>query len=248
MSAAAFALEPLLEAERRLDAELGARASLEPTRARATSLGELGERMLREVEAPELWRAHSSALAALALAQLEHFPQNLFWDLDYPALSLVRAARAHPAGARAYLGRYAELMTALHAAYGQRSPIRFRYVHDFLYGFDWERWVASEPDARSHVGPFELPFLERALERSHELVQAIEAGDASYPPLEPGRYRNPFGFSREPDQERLLHRALLERGAIPVRSFDAEEAPTADRQGSRVREQLAAELGLSLER
>jgi hypothetical protein len=240
------ALQPLHDAERRLVAEVGVRASLDPTRSQATALPALGERMFGEVADPSQWAMHGRALAMLALAQVEHFPGNIFWDLDYPALCVARAARQHAAGAEAYLARYTSLMTGLHAAYGRHSAIRFRYVHDFIYGFDWERWVGAGPRARAGTGPFDLPFMERALERSHELERAIRDGDPDYPRLEAGRFRNPFGFSREPEAELRLHRALLARDGIPVRSFDPDARPQADCGGSRLRKALAAELGLNL--
>jgi hypothetical protein len=247
MSALAMALAPLHEAERRLSGAVDARASLDPARPQATALPVLGERMLREVPDPAHWSGHGRALAALALAQLEHFPQNVLWDLDYPALCMARAAQGHAGGAAAYVARCSELLTELHAAYGRHSVIRFRYVHDFVYGFDWERWVNADAPQRRVVGPFDLPFLERSLERSRELERAIREGHPSYPRLAPGEFRNPFGFSREPAAELTLHRALLAQGAIAVPSFDPDAQPDAGLGSSKRREALAVELGLNLQ-
>jgi hypothetical protein len=238
------ALAPLHHAERRLVAALGPRASLDPSRAVATPLPVLGARMLGAVPPAVPAAELAGALARVALCQLEHFPQNLFWDLDYLAASMARAA-AVAEEPRGYLWRFAERMEALHAAYGVHSPIRFRYVHDFIYGFDWERWVAADAEHRAGVGPFDLAFLERSQARGGELAQAIAQGDPSYPPQAAGQFRNPFGFSRSPADELRLHRELLGRGLIPVCAFDADARPEYRLGSSRAREALARELGLS---
>ena len=91
-----------------------------------------------------------------------------------------------------------ELLVDVQARYGARSAIRFRYVHDFIYGYDWARWVAREPETRTAIGPYDPVFLQRMRHRADELLELIQTNDKNYPQLEQNISRNPFGFSREP--------------------------------------------------
>ena len=66
-----------------------------------------------------------------------------------------------------------ELLVDVQARYGARSAIRFRYVHDFIYGYDWARWVAREPETRTAIGPYDPVFLKRMRDRADELLELI---------------------------------------------------------------------------
>jgi hypothetical protein len=236
----------------RMDARLrhahGRLRSLCPTRAEATPLVAIGERALTACVSPEVGAAFAEALARVAEAQSRNFPENVFWDLDYPASRLLSflatGTSAASEGARRLEGAV-ELVESLEAGYGCRSPLRFRYVHDFVYGFDWARWVRREPSARARVGPFERPFLEYLLCRASEIEALIQQDDAKYHQLAEGVSRNPFGFSREPAEEERLHRALAEAGWIPVEAWREDAEPQWDRPYAELREQRAAELGLA---
>lgn len=231
--------------------------SLDPSRERATSLEELHARALASVE-PGLCDALADALAEglceLALAQLDAFPGNLFWDLDLICAALVAEARTlAPAQARAcVIDRFAR-MSALQHLYGRRTPINFSYVHDFVYGFDWAKWVAREPSLHAAPpGPFSLTFLEYMDRRGHELLELIAVDDGKYPSLDGDEPRNPFPFSREPEAEVRLHRELARRDLIPVPTWIADASARdwstrwtvafADR-----RVEVASELDLTLD-
>jgi hypothetical protein len=156
-----------------VDRELGERRSLHPGRARASTLGELAALLLADGDPPALKAAFARGLGAVARAIARNFPDNIFWDLDFLAAGLVASGRR----ALSELDQATELLVDVQVRYGADSPIRFRYVHDFLYGYDWARWVARAPLERQHIGPYDLAFLERMGQRAAELRDLIEAGD-----------------------------------------------------------------------
>jgi len=218
----------------------GVRLTLNPDAARPTSL-----RALAETLAPGPLRVpFATALERVARAQLRAFPGNLFWDMDALAASLVRQARAHSEPAQ----RLAELaghVARLQNLFGSDTAIRFRYVHDFVYGYDWAKWVKREPSARATVGPFDAAFLVYSERRAGELMELIAQDDAKYHQLPDGQARNPFGFSREPDDEVRLFRDLAERDLLPVRAWELDPPLDWKPPYLALREERAEALGLA---
>ena len=233
----------LLEDSDRWLRERSGWASLQPERERASDLVSMSRVALTPDDAPELCHTFARGLAHLVRQQAEHFPHNIFCDLDFLCASLLQQARASDE-ACADLVRSFGLLEELNAAFGRHSTIRFRYLHDFLYGWDWARWVARDPDSRRLLGPFSTPFLENLLERGQELQQLIARQDARYHRLEAGHFRNPFGFVREPKEECLLHGTLARRGMIPLEAWSAETQPEWNRPYGETRATVARELGL----
>lgn len=219
--------------ERRPSAPL----SLDPSPRRATKLSTLIESLGGEACDRE---AFGDAIVSIAESQLRHFPGNLFWDFDALAAQLARFNREE-------LTEAVSLSRSLMERFGMNSPIRFRYVHDFMYGFDWARWVALDPGTRSAVPPFGLEFLRAIYRRGGELIETIRArGDARYPPMGANEdARNPFGFIREPREEYYLMRALAARGLVPVRAYDPHAEGDFRRDFRALRAEIARELGLS---
>ena len=123
--------------------------TLDPDRQRATPLRDLVDRLANSSQEQHL----AAAARALAQAQLQAFPENLFWDFDY-YLASIHAEASEAADYGAQLEKFTEITVGLMHLYGQRSKIRFRYVHDFIYGFDWARWVRRNPDTRTGTSPF----------------------------------------------------------------------------------------------
>ncbi|MFV8751886.1 hypothetical protein ACNOYE_15180 [Nannocystaceae bacterium ST9] len=236
----------------RIAAEAGPLRTLDPARELATPLPEVHARAL--VELPERWRATlaeplAAGLIALALAQLDGFPGNLFWDLDLIACEVAREARAAATivEARATIVDRFARMAELQALYGRASAINFSYVHDFVYGYDWVKWRARTPDVE-HALPFGAAFLAHMQRRGHELLELIAHDDREYPKLADQRPRNPFPFSRAPADELRLHRELARRGLIPVPTWAAStDTRTIDaaRPWQAERIELASGLGLS---
>ncbi|PRP95847.1 hypothetical protein ENSA5_37160 [Enhygromyxa salina] len=227
--------------------------TLDPAREHATPLVEVHRRALAELEpslAAELAAPVAEGLCALALAQLDAFPGNLFWDLDLIALAIVDQARAQGPGAAACVDDRFARMADLQRLYGRATVINFSYVHDFVYGFDWAKWVAREPAVQAEVpAPFSLTFLTYMDTRGRELIELIARDDHKYPSLPDDEARNPFPFSREPEAEVMLHRELARRGLIPVPTWSADALGLDWAARWRVpyyarRVEVAAELGL----
>lgn len=219
-------------------------ATLSPTRARARGLADVCTDVLTPEDGPEVATELARGLGEIRMVQARSFPDNLFADCDYVAASLIRRAR-ESADACAYLRTRCAQIARLQHLYGCETQIQFRYVHDFVYGYDWAKWVAREPDARAAVLPFDDEFLAYMEERAHELLALIRSDDAVYMDLPKGQERNPFPFSREPADETTLHRALVKRGELPVAAWDPAAQPVWDRPYAALRLAQAERLGLT---
>jgi len=185
---------------------------------------------------PERAALRTRLLAGLSDAFAVDYPDNLFCDLDALAGHLARLDDADAV-------RTIEQMTWLSRQFGCRRPLRFRFVHDFLYGFDWSRWAAKEPSAREGIGPYDLPFLTYLSSRGTELEALVAQGDAKYGPLLEGDYRNPYGFARDPASEAWLLRELSCRGSLPFECWRHDATPRLVPFAAE-REALAAQAGL----
>ena len=146
--------------------------TLDPNRARATSLADLVQTLGDTSQRSHL----ADAACAVGRAQLEAFPDNLLWDFDF-YLASVHDEAAQSGDYPGHLERTTEITVGLMHLYGQKSSIRFQYVHDFIYGFDWARWVRREPATRSQTRPFSLEFLEQSDTRGRALLRLIEDDD-----------------------------------------------------------------------
>lgn len=222
------------------DAAVGVRwASLCPGREHARPLIELApDRSLSH----EVRVAIARGLASIGRAVRRSFPHNIFCDLDIVLASLERGGARHGS---AWVDETAATIEALHELFGSGTSIQFRYVHDFLYGFDWARWVRADRAARAGIGPFDRAFLDHARRRGGELTVLIAEGDAKYHAIPRGEHRNPFPFARDPDSEATLLRDLADRGWIPVEAWRRDARPDWDRDWSAERERRARELGLA---
>jgi hypothetical protein len=248
----------LAAAQATLEREGGPLRSLDPSRefagARASTLAELVAAILTPLRpgyAEALAEPLAEGLATLALAQLDAFPGNLFWDLDLIAAVIVAEAAQLELGlAPTRVRERLAQMAGLQHLYGRRTAINFSYVHDFVYGFDWAKWVAREPQLHADPpGPFSSMFLDSMERRGHELLALIDEDDDKYPTLAGDEPRNPFPFSRAPAAEIRLHRELARRDLIPVPSWTCDPEARDWRERWRTdfaarRVELALELGL----
>jgi hypothetical protein len=230
---------PLAEIDSRIAATPRGPLTLDPARDAATPLERLVAELCESQELPHLTMAASCA----ADAQLRCFPQNLFWDFDFYVASIHREAQTtqdYPA----HLQAVTEVTVGLMRLYGQDSNIRFQYVHDFIYGFDWARWVRRSEETRRAPQPFSLDFLREIDSRGRDILALIEADDERYPQLRDASARNPFSFSREPDDELRLYRSLAERDGIPVQAWSIDARCDASRDFDSIRDDAAERLGL----
>lgn len=212
--------------------------SLCPGRGAARSLSDLA---IDPALGDEARLAIARGLCAIARAVERSFPNNLFCDLEIVAATLGgAAAREGVTGVERASGAIVEL----HEVFGCATELQFRYVHDFLYGFDWARWVRRDPEVRAGVGPFDPAFLAHARRRGDELALLIAEDDPKYGRLPKGVDRNPFPFARDPASEELLLRDLAARGWIPVEAWRADATADWTRDYVTERERRARELGL----
>ncbi len=218
--------------------------TLEPGRTRARLPTELCDRLLLPSDSNALKEAFVAGLLEATGAMLVAFPDNLLWDLEALAARQLAQARL-AADPPAALARLWSRIAALQHVFGSRGPIRFRYIHDFVYGFDWAKWVAKDPPRRAHVGPYDAAFVERMHRRGGELLELIAEGDSKYGPLQGPQSRNPFGFSRTPADELALHRRLATQDALPVRAWDRDAAPHWRRPYAQLRDEAALALRIS---
>lgn len=184
--------------------------TLSPDRKEASSLESIGAELFCAGTDPERAEATAHALSRSLKALHFHFPETIFWDVDFLAASLFQLPDINS------ITDAADLIVSLQEQYGRHSVISFRYVHDFIYGYDWAKWIKKDPANRADVRPFDLVFLRYLCRRGKELVALIKADDEKYPKLPDGRPRNPFGFSREPEAEEELHRRLATLNLIPL--------------------------------
>ena len=210
--------------------------SLRPEGGPARSLVELARGLPSPLHQEPVASAFGDALLELDAIFRQSFPENIFLDLDYLAGTLGML----PEPARA---ERLSLVRALCSEFAA-PPLQFRYAHDFVYGFDWCRWVAREPAERANIGPFDPPFLSYLAQRARELKALIAEGDHKYHPIQTDTFRNPFSFVREPHEEIAIHQALTKKGHIPVEAWRCGGHVRWDLPFAALREETARELGL----
>jgi hypothetical protein len=169
--------------------------SLDPRREVPTSFEALGRFVAASVDDEAVLTAFDQALAEIVRAVLHHFPNNIFWDFDYLVASLLNQALASKNEIE-FITAFHDDMILLLELFGRYSKIHFQYLHDFLYGFDWAKWVQKDPQTRQFTGPFSITYLGYTIDRGRQLLDLIAAGDRTYPRLPDGTYRNAFSFGR----------------------------------------------------
>lgn len=178
-------------------------------------------------------------------AQVHHFPENIFWDYSYLCHQVYRKSvftKNPEKSIEAYISKLIKLLKV----FGRESNICFRYMHDFLYGFDWARWVRKAPKKRVAINPFDLQFLEYLCKRAKELELLISENDKKYNQIEKGEFRNPFFFSRAPKDEARLLQSLATDGLIPVSVWEFNCTPNWSKSFSELRAERAVELSIPI--
>ncbi|MDP5338025.1 MAG: hypothetical protein NWQ28_05555 [Nodularia sp. (in: cyanobacteria)] len=222
--------------------------TLNPQKTLTTSFVELEKSITAKTTDQEIIFALRDTLELIVYAQVQNFPENIFWDFDFMVSSMVRQALVADEGAISFLESFSHKMVLLIELFGIKKEIRFRYVHDFIYGFDWARWVQKEPQTRSHSEPFSLIFLDYLLMKGEKLVKHINYGQVTSYNLSNTGYRNPFDFSREPEDEHLLLTSLAREKLIPVEAWNWDTSPVWNLPFQEMRQQLALKLNIQPQR
>jgi hypothetical protein len=233
------ALDRLEVQDSDLQAKVNKWRSLDPEREYAHSLREVAEHLLPQLPDAPTTEAFATALVDISNSMYQHFAATLFWDFDMFAAAIVRQNRTPEA-----MATYALTVEEMMAAFGRRTNIAFMYTHDFIYGFDWSRWVLREPEARKTVHPYDLNFVQRMIRRSQELESLIAQDDKKYHKIEGGGPRNPFGFNREPEYEIPLFQRLAQDQLLPVEAWNYDGITRWEKPYTDIRAQVAADLGI----
>ncbi|MEA5503312.1 hypothetical protein VB735_09365 [Halotia wernerae UHCC 0503] len=221
--------------------------SLNPKKTLITSFAELENLVAAQTTDMQLISHLQSTLEVILDAQLQNFPENIFWDFDFMVSSILRQALVANDGAD-FLEYFGNKMVALTELFGIKKEIRFRYVHDFMYGFEWAKWVQKEPQNRAHIEPFSLFFLDYLLIKGQELVHRISLDQVSFYKLCDTGFRNPFSFSREPEDEYRLLTYLAEKQLIPVAAWNWNAHPIWNQPFEEIRQQLSLKLNIQPQR
>ncbi|WP_414623296.1 hypothetical protein [Calothrix sp. CCY 0018] len=218
-------------------------SSLNPNQSLITSFTQLGVKVVQQVPDVYLMTIFRDTLQRILESSLHNFPENIFWDFDFIVSSMLKQALSSDAPQDA-LEDFGNKIVLLMDMFGRESEIRFRYVHDFMYGFDWARWVKKKPEQRASSEPFCLHFLDDLLCKGEEILQCIKKDDLKYPQISEKRYRNPFCFSREPKDERCLLTYLADRKCIPVAAWEWNAMGVWDKPFYQMREEASLQLNI----
>jgi|JI8StandDraft_1071087.scaffolds.fasta_scaffold05245_4 hypothetical protein len=171
-----------------------------------------------------------------------HFPENIFWDFDFliyrlSANSLLRQTFEKSSA------EYCTKLLRIFEIFGAHSPIKFRYIHDFIYGYDWLKWMLEKRKKNEKTDPFDDPFLDYIYSRGLELISLIEKNDADYPELD-GVFRNPFLFLRSTEEEIELHKNLSVTNQLPIEAWSISAVPRHDKNYSLIRLERSKAMGI----
>ncbi|MCJ8280468.1 MAG: hypothetical protein MJK14_11335 [Rivularia sp. ALOHA_DT_140] len=217
--------------------------SLNPNQSLITSFTELEVKVVQQVSDVKLIIIFRDNLHKILNALLHNFPENIFWDFDFIVSCMLSQALSADTIVKT-LEEFTNKIVLLMNMFGKESEIRFRYVHDFMYGFDWARWVKKKPNQRDNSQPFCLHFLDDLLCKGEEILQRIKKDDAKYPQISEKRYRNPFCFSREPEDERRLLTYLAACECIPVAAWEWNAVGIWDKPFYQIREDASQKLNI----
>jgi hypothetical protein len=212
--------------------------SLNPNRNLITSFREIGDLIAENTCDLNVIDCMSQTLEKIIRSQLINFPENIFWDFDLMVSSLLEQALIAEDGPIVFLESFGRKIELLMDMFGCRGGIRFRYVHDFMYGFDWARWVKKDPNNRSKRKPFSPIFLDYLLAKGQEILSSISIDDKRYHHISSRSFRNAFCFPREPKDEYRLLTYLADYGLIPVNAWNWNAEPIWNKPFDEIREQV----------
>ncbi len=211
--------------------------SLNPYKNLITSFQDIGNLIVQRTDDVQIIQCLYTTVERILRAQLTNFPENIFWDFDFMIYNMLEQAIIADDKAIIFLESFGNKLVELMIMYGVTKEIRFRYVHDFMYGFDWARWVKKEAE-RTKISLFSLTFLDCLLNKGKELLELISANDARYH-LSSQSYRNSFCFCRDPEQEYHLLTHLAAYQLIPVATWNWNASPVWNKPFDQIREELS---------
>ena len=213
--------------------------SLDPQKIKATLPSELAKQPFFEEISLNSFLSLESIIIDLFSSQNENFPTNIFWDMDGLISFFLHLNDSKKQK------NLCKILLKLYDRYGNKKSINFAYIHDFIYGFDWYRWVKKDFFVRKNIGPYDFVFLDYLNKRSLELFELIKINDHKYSTLCPHVKRNPFSFRRTVEEEIKIHLKLACKGAIPWKAWILKDKKTKkfwETNFSKIRQEMALEI------
>lgn len=233
----------LLDLETYLDKTIPHRKSLNKTQSKAINLPVLKTEIIKwELSKLEL-NFYENVVIEICNSIQDNFPQNIFYDLDYLFYQILQESKTSEIGFEPKLNEFQNSLNSIFTIFGIHSSVKFRYIHDFIYGYDWLKWTLEKKGSQEIESPLGEPFLNYITNRGKELENLIEGNDKNYPVLnEP--FRNPFLFVRSTQEEEILHSNLSIDHLIPLEAWNLFAIPKSDKNYSEIRTKRALELGI----
>lgn len=216
--------------------------SLNPHKNIITSFQETENLIVEKSCNLEIRQCLYHTLENILKAQVKHFSENIFWDFDLMIANMVEQAIQSNQDGVVFLESFGNKVVTLMEMFGDANKIRFRYVHDFIYGFEWAKWVKKDPVNRANTKPFCLNFLDYLINKGQEILYLISVDDSRYHQISSHSYRNPFFFSRDPEDEYRLLTYMAQYQLIPVATWNWNTQPIWDKPFDQIREQLSLKL------
>lgn len=180
---------------------------------------------------------------------LENYPENIYWDLDFLFYHVYKQLKDKESFSekQGWIMQLETRVKHIMDIFGSKSKIQFRYIHDFLYGFDWCKWVRKQKESglTEEYNPFGEEFLTYIESRGLEILDMIEENDQDYVPLQSGTFRNPFVFKRGTEEEKMLLSSLAETKDIPIFAWKVDAKYNTKKDYSQIRKERADALGIA---
>ncbi|MDF3818532.1 hypothetical protein P3G55_01395 [Leptospira sp. 96542] len=185
----------------------------------------------------------SDSIFSIVKAVVYHFPENIFWDFNFLVRQLAQISKFSSPNFFSTIRSLSIQIIRIFEIFGNHSKIKFRYIHDFIYGYDWLKWMLEKKKDTDDINPFGFDFLNYIESRGLELQALIDQNDSKYPMLN-DEYRNPFLFIRTTEEEMNLHKELSRLHQIPIEAWDGFAVPKYDQNYSAIRLEVSKQLGI----
>ncbi|XMO23779.1 hypothetical protein ACKZJ7_13805 [Leptospira sp. 'Mane'] len=185
----------------------------------------------------------AEAVSEIVHGVMDHFPENIFWDFDYIVWKIIENAIRSESDFERSIDLTKENFLNIFSIFGRHSTIKFRYIHDFIYGYDWLKWMLEKKRPGDNPDPYGFDFLDYISLRGVEMISLIKENDKNYPELN-GAYRNPFLHSRSDEDEIILMTDLALTGNIPIEAWNQQTNLKWDRNYSLIRHERSKQMGI----
>ncbi|TGN14038.1 hypothetical protein [Leptospira ilyithenensis] len=236
-------MNPFSEIDRFVDLKYPSRRTLCPAKNQVTRFEEIGNQISDLLQNETNWKYSAEVTSKIVHSVMDHFPENIFWDFDYMIMKIVNNSIDPEQDFLQSMSLTAGKILNIFSIFGKNSAIKFRYIHDFIYGYDWLKWILEKKQPGDETDPYGVCFLDYIGHRGMEMISLVGKNDTNYPELN-GEYRNPFLFSRSDEDEINLLTNLARSGNIPIEAWDRYANPKSDRNYSKIRLERSEQMGI----